>query len=378
MSKQRNTGAWLPGDPVGHRQFFTSTKPVAGLSQFTIAYETHGQLNADRSNAILVCHAFTGDSHVLGDANEAHPTRGWWNGVVGPGEAIDTDRYFVVASNVLGGCQGSTGPSSIDPRTGKPYGSNFPQVSISDMVVAQGELQKHLGIDQWLCVAGGSMGGFQALDWATHFPRRTQSVVLLSSGFAVTDHQLRVQREGQEFITRDAGFQDGNYYDTEQGPNEGLGTARVHDMWHYRTSTFFRSRFADDQLRSYMEHHRDRITSRFDANTYLTLSRAMDNYYVDMQFGNERAAFSRIQANALVVGNAQDTLYPLELQVELAKALRAHGSGWVDFETVDSIKGHDAFLAEPEQVSELLGPFLHRQLELGATDKSIGVAALER
>ena len=227
------TGAWLPGMPLGRRNLATVVADRSfhlegggSLPEVVVAYETWGTLAPDASNAVLVCHALTGDSHAAGRAGEGHPTEGWWDGLIGPGQALDTDRYFVVCSNVLGGCQGTTGPASIDPRTAKPYGSTFPVVTIRDMVRVQALLATHLGIDKWASVIGGSMGGMQVLEWAAMFPDRVSSILSIATSASASAQQIAWSMVGRRAILADPAFNGGDYYDAAPGHGPGQSEAR--------------------------------------------------------------------------------------------------------------------------------------------------------
>ncbi|MGH2684551.1 MAG: homoserine O-acetyltransferase family protein, partial [Actinomycetota bacterium] len=218
------TGAWRPGDPLGRRRLFElgPDRPFAlegggVLRDVTIAYETWGELDATGSNAVLVCHALTGDSHATGDMGPGHPSPGWWNGMIGPGLALDTNRHFIVCANVLGGCQGSTGPASSHPDTGRPYGSSFPVVSVRDMVRTQAKLADHLGVSRWLTVIGGSMGGMQVLEWGVMFPERVVSLIPVATAAAASAQQIAWWSTGRRIIHLDPRWRDGEYYDARPG-----------------------------------------------------------------------------------------------------------------------------------------------------------------
>src|SRR5690606_4781023 len=292
------TGAWREGDPVGHRQF-APIRPGRAfhlegggrLRDVTVAYETFGRLAPERDNAILVCHALTGDSHVAGRSGDGHPAAGWWDEMVGPGRPLDTDRYFVVCSNVLGGCQGTTGPASIDPSTDKPRGSSFPVVSIRDMVRAQAQLADHLGIDCWHSVIGGSMGGMQVLEWGVMYPDRCRSLVPIATAAAATAQQIAYSSIERQAIALDPLWRGGDYYDAADGdgPHRGLALARSLAQVTYRTDEVFNERFdrrvveRDEfqlwnrfSVEGYLDYHGLKLARRFDANSYLLLAKAMD------------------------------------------------------------------------------------------------------
>jgi homoserine O-acetyltransferase len=366
------TGAWRDGDPPGRRQFATVFADRAHvlecceqLGPVTVAYETWGTLAADRSNAVLVLHALTGDSHAAGPAGPGHRHAGWWDEIVGPGRAIDTDRFFVVCPNVLGGCQGTTGPASIDPATGRPFGSRFPIITIRDQVVVEAALADRLGIGVWAAVVGGSMGGQRALEWAVSFPERVPRAVVLASGARATAEEIALCSLQIRAIEADPRFQGGDYYDAEpgEGPWRGMSIARGIGQVSYRSEAEFDERFgrgrqADEEplsggryaVESYLEYHGAKLADRFDANTYVVLSRAMNHHDVGRGRGGIRAALGRITADVTLAGISSDHLYPLRLQHELA-AYIPHHSG---VEVIESISGHDGFLTESEAVGKVI------------------------
>jgi homoserine O-acetyltransferase/O-succinyltransferase len=362
------TGAWREGDPVGHRRF-ARLGPLAleradTLPSVTIAYETWGELAPDASNAVLVLHALTGDSHVLGDAGPGHPTAGWWPGVVGPGAAIDTDRWFVVAPNMLGGCQGSTGPASLAPD-GREWGARFPYLTIRDQVAAQQALADHLGIPSWVAVVGGSMGGMQALEWAVGAPDRVQRVAVLAAPPLAGADSIALDSVQAEAIRMDPAFSGGDYYDAPdgKGPHRGLALARRMALLNYRSPSELDDRFARSwqsgisplggggvfAVESYLGFHGNKFTRRFDANSYLTLVAAMDSHDVGRDRGGVEAALGRATATALVLGVDTDRLYPVAGQRSIAAGLRGALDG-PEPVVLASPYGHDAFLIETEAV----------------------------
>ena len=366
------TGAWREGDPPGRRQFvtlFESRSHVleAGgfLAPMTVAYETWGTLNAERDNAVLVLHALTGDSHASGPPGPGHLEAGWWNDIVGPGKAVDTNRFFVVCPNVLGGCQGTTGPASIDPVTQTPYGSRFPVITIRDQVVVEASLADTLGIDVWASVIGGSMGGQRALEWAVSFPERVPRAVVIAAGARATAEEIALSSLQIRAIEADPRFNGGDFYGAEvgEGPWRGMCLARGIGQVSYRTEEEFDERFgrgrqADEQplkggryaVESYLEYHGEKLAFRFDANTYIALSRAMNHHDVGRGRGGIAAALSRVRGDITIAGISSDRLYPLRLQHELA-ALIPGASG---VEVVQSISGHDGFLTESEAVGKII------------------------
>ncbi|MBS1836645.1 MAG: homoserine O-acetyltransferase [Actinobacteria bacterium] len=376
------SGAWRPGRPPAGRRFATVTDPTSGrpfrlegggtLTEVEVAYETFGEMAPDCSNAVLVCHALTGDAHVSGRSGPGQPTPGWWDALVGPGLPLDTDRWFVVCTNVLGGCQGTTGPASSEPATGRPYGSRFPVVSIRDMVRVQALLADHLGIRRWRAVVGGSMGGMQALEWATMFPDRVGSLVVASTTAAASAQQIAWSHIGRMAIQADPRFRGGDYYDAPDGdgPHRGLAVARMCAQVTYRSDEVFTERFHRTLLdrldftlgplfdiEGYLDYHGLKLARRFDANSYIRLNRAMDLHDVARGRGSTEAALARISAPALVAAVRSDGLYPPIQQHVLADGIRSVGGEvtWVD---IDSPHGHDGFLIETTQLSEPLRTFL--------------------
>lgn len=388
------TGAWRPGDDPGHRRFFTFAATDSGghgrrfavdsgatLSDITVAYETFGRLAPDASNAVLLCHAWTGDSHVAGPAGRGHATPGWWDVMVGPGMPIDTDRWFVVCPNVLGGCQGSTGPASPHPDDGEPYGSRFPVITIRDMVRAQARLADHLGIARWHTVIGGSMGGMQVLEWAVMYPERVGALVPIATCMQATAQQIAWGAIGRRAIALDPRWRGGDYYDAApgDGPGEGLAIARMVAQVTFRSDNVFtdrfgrniaqRSRFGDRfglwqqfEVERYLEHHGTKLGHRFDTNSYLVIGKAMDLHDVARGRWHLEEAMSRIQSPCLAIGISSDMLYPSYQQRQIVELLGSVGveAGYAE---IDSPHGHDAFLINFDQIAGPVADFLeHRKL----------------
>lgn len=377
------SGNWKEGDPPGNRQFFHFDKQrwfvlECGfhLEEITVAYETWGTLNEDKSNAILLCHALTGDSHVAGEVGPGHPTPGWWNDLVGEGKAIDTNRYFVVATNVLGGCQGTTGPSSIDPKTGKPHGPRFPVVTIRDMVRVQEKLSNHLGIGQWLSIIGGSMGGMQVLEWAVLFPDRLKSAVPIATACAASSWQIAFSAIGRRAIALDPRWDGGDYYGAPdgKGPHAGLATARAIGMVSYRTDEILDLRFSRElvnpfnvfghwdrfRIESYLDYQGEKLAHRFDANSYILLNKAMDLHDLARHRpGSLSDVVAHIQVPVLCLSINSDILYPPRQQREIMDIINETG-GKCELVEIDSPYGHDSFLLESEQVGLALMEFLEK------------------
>jgi homoserine O-acetyltransferase len=364
------TGAWRPGDPPGSRRFASicADPPLAlraggRLGPITVAYETWGTLDSNASNAVLVLHALTGDSHAAGPPGPGHGEIGWWDAIIGSGRAIDTDQFFVVAPNVLGGCQGTTGPSSINPETGAPYGSQFPTITIRDQIAVEAALADSLGIERWACVVGGSMGGQRALEWSVTYPERVPHAVIVACGAAATAEQIALCSLQIRSIQNDPSFNGGDYYSQPRGPSCGLELARGIGQVSYRTELEFDQRFnrghQNDEhpfaggqytVESYLHYHGDKLVRRFDANTYIVLSQVMNHHDVGRGRSGIAAALGRITGRVTLAGISSDRLYPLRLQDELAELI-PNNSG---VHVVDSMSGHDAFLTEHEAVGKIV------------------------
>lgn len=368
------SGAWRPGDAPGRRRFCDLgdllLESGITLPEVRLAYETWGELAPDASNAVLVLHALTGDSHVRGPAEDGHPTAGWWDHLVGPGLPIDTDRWFVIAPNVLGGCQGSTGPAS-DAPDGRRWGSRFPHVSVRDQVEAELALAQRLGIDGWALVIGGSMGGMRALEWAVGHPDRVDRLAVIAGGAAASADQIAWSSAQAAAIRSCDGFAGGDYYDAPdgRGPQKGLGVARRIAHTTYRTAEELADRFDNRrraepdgryEVSSYLDHHADKLIRRFDANSYLVLTAAMDGHDVGRDRGGIAAALARVTARTLVVGVDTDRLFPLSMSERIAE-----GIDDARFHVIHSVLGHDGFLVDSpalaDWIRDLLGGRSGRQ-----------------
>jgi homoserine O-acetyltransferase len=341
------------------------------LPSLVIAYETYGKLNREKSNAILICHALSGDAHAAG-FHEGDQKPGWWDTLIGPGKAFDTDRYYVICSNVIGGCKGSTGPSSINPATGKPYGITFPVITIRDMVNLQALLIDHLGIDRLFAAAGGSMGGMQVLQWAVTWPERIEKAIVIASTAYSTPQQIAFNEVGRKAIISDPDWKHGDYYGTSV-PVHGLALARMIGHITYLSDASMHARFGralqgrdrvgfdfstEFQVESYLHHQGDTFTRRFDANSYLYITKAID--YFDLAQGGSLAdALSGVKASFLVISVSSDWLYPPYQSQEIVAALTANDRE-VHYCEISSNYGHDAFLLESGQITYLIGRFLSR------------------
>jgi homoserine O-acetyltransferase len=371
------SGAWRTGDDPGDRQFVAIGDVLlesgVTLPGVTIAYESWGELNADASNAILILHALTGDSHVIGPAKAGHPTAGWWSGLVGPGKPLDPADWFVVAPNMLGGCQGSTGPASQAPD-GREWGSRFPYLSIRDQVEAQRAFSDAIGVTRWAAALGGSMGGMQALEWAITHPERVERVAVLAAPPLSSADQIALNAVQSEAIRTDPAFAGGDYYDAPDGggPHRGLALARRMALLNYRSPTELNDRFERSwqsglsplggggvfAVESYLGFHGNKFTRRFDANSYLVLVDAMNSHDIGRDRGGTVAALGRATAKALVLGIDSDRLFPVPGQEIIAKHLAGNIDGDVPV-VIESPFGHDAFLIE----DALVGAELRRLLE---------------
>jgi homoserine O-acetyltransferase len=366
------------------------------LHPVRIAYETYGTLAPARDNVVLVCHALSGDAHAAGlsRVTPAASTRdgfaaedrdrtsrqglGWWDGMIGPGKAFDTDRYYVVSTNLLGGCGGTTGPSSIDPASGRPYGSDFPVITVADMVRAQRAFLEALGIERLAAVAGGSLGGMQAFEWALLYPDRVDAIVAIASTHALQPQGLAWNAIARNAIMADPDWQGGHYYGTGRKPDAGMGVARMVGHMTYLSAEALddkfarRLQFADDirytftepefEIENYLRRQADNFVRRFDANTYLYTSRALTYFDLARQYGGGSLvrALRAMEARTLLIAFSSDWLYPPAGSEEIAGALRALGKE-VALEIIDAPYGHDCFLLEEARQTPMIREFLARE-----------------
>jgi homoserine O-acetyltransferase len=376
VGKPKATGAWRDGDPTGDRSFANLgtllLESGKELSQVKLAFESWGTLNEDASNAVLVLHALTGDSHAVGKASKEHPTEGWWSELIGPGLAIDTDKYFVVAPNVLGGCQGSTGPASLD-KSGKEHGSRFPYLSIRDQVSAQVVLSDLLQIDSWHAIIGGSMGGMHVLEWAITYAKRVNRIAVIAAPAVTSADQIALNSVQIEAIKTDPNFAKGNYYDAKAGlgPHAGLALARRMALLNYRSPSELNERFDRSwqseisplgdggrfAVVSYLDFHGNKFTRRFDANSYITLLEAMNSHDIGRGRKSAKVALNKIRAKTLVIGIDSDRLFPIENQRFIAENISSELVGG-KLQTIKSEYGHDGFLIEHKTVGPLLAKLL--------------------
>jgi len=368
-------------------QYFTFAEPGnemvlesgAKLGPITLAYETYGTLGPDGRNAILICHALSGDAHAAGRHSDQDRKPGWWDAMIGPGKAFDTNKYFVVCSNVLGGCMGSTGPSATNPATGKPYGLDFPIITVADMVRAQRELVAFLGIQELLSVAGGSMGGMQTLEWATRYPDFVRSAMVIASTHLSGAQQIAFDAVGRNAIQADPSFDNGQYYEGEP-PTQGLGIARMLAHITYLSDESMRAKFGrrlkiqqgenlldTDQFRyefdsefaveTYLDYQGKQFVNRFDANTYLYVTKAMDYFDISSRFGSLDGAMAEIKSKTLVLAFSSDWLYPPYQSEQIVYALSRNEKD-VTYCNIHSAYGHDAFLLEVDVMEKIISGFL--------------------
>lgn len=364
-----------PSSPVVHFDERAPLKLACQqlLAPFSIAYQTYGTLNAAKSNAILICHALTGDQYVA-STNPVTQKPGWWETLVGPGKPVDTNRFFIICPNILGGCMGSTGPASNNPKTGRPYGLDFPVITIGDMVDAQVRLIDHLGIGQLFAVIGGSMGGMQVLDWAARYKDRVFAAVPIAAAAWHSSQNIAFHEVGRQAVMADPDWQGGNYYASGKVPSTGLAVARMAAHITYLSEEALHRKFgrslqdrsevtfsfnADFQVESYLRYQGSAFVDRFDANSYLYITRAMD--YFDLRDGNHQVladAFRGTKTRFCVVSFTSDWLYPTKESRTIVQALNAVAAN-VSFVEIESDKGHDAFLLEEPEFFETVRGFLN-------------------
>jgi homoserine O-acetyltransferase len=338
------------------------------LGPITIAYEMYGELNTEKSNAVLVLHALSGDAHAAG-FHRGNKEPGWWNNLIGPTKGIDTNKYFVICSNVLGGCKGSTGPSSFNPKTGRPYATDFPLVTIGDMVEAQRRLIDHLGIEKLLVVVGGSMGGMQVLQWMVSYPERIRAAIPIATTMKHTPQQIAFNEVGRQAVMADPNWKNGSYYGCSV-PARGLAVARMIGHITYMSDVSMAKKFgrrikpqkepfkfsADFEVEGYLRYRGDNFVKRFDANSYLYITKAIDNFNI-LNGHSLGRIFSGLRAKVLVLAFKSDWLYPAYQSQEIAKACKLAGVD-ASYCEISSTYGHDAFLLEIDQETQLISNFL--------------------
>lgn len=374
----------VSNDSVGlvETQFVTLFEPPNGLvvkdgsvlGPVTVAYETYGELSANCDNAIFVCHALTGNAHAAGRHSADDRKPGWWESFIGPGKGLDTNKYFVICANALGGCQGTTGPSSVNPETGKRYCAQFPVITIEDMVTVHRALVRHLGVDRLLAVIGGSLGGMQVLEWAAKYPDEIDAAIVIAAAANLSAQGIAFNTVGRRAILADPFFQDGDYYDADNGPKYGLALARMlahitylseasiemkfgRRLQHSDQFAFDLMRETEFQIESYLHYQGQRFVERFDANSYLHLTKAMDYFHLAENYGSLQTAIGRTDARFLVVSYTTDWLFPSGQSQDIVNALIASQRD-VTYLEFESPYGHDAFLIEADRLAEMVAPFL--------------------
>lgn len=343
------------------------------LPEYTVAYETYGELNENKDNALLVLHALTGDAHAAGWHSEEDKKPGWWNDMIGPDKAFDTNKYFVISSNILGGCSGTTGPCSINPNTNRKYGLDFPIITIEDAAKVQKKLVDFLGVKK-VIVAGGSMGGMQVLEWAITYADMVNACIVIASSSKLSAQGIAFNAVGRNAILSDPNFNNGNYYDAEKQPEKGLAIARMVGHITYLCEDAMQTKFArrfqdkdksdfdfniDFQVESYLEHQGQTFVDRFDANSYLYVTKAMDLYDAAQKYGSLAEAFKKTSAKFLIISFTSDWLFPTAQSKEIVNALiKAHKD--VSFCEIESPCGHDAFLLEFKTQTKIIKKFLSK------------------
>lgn len=375
---------------IVEKKFFTFAEPPdefvlesgKKLGPITLAYETYGELNENRTNAILLFHALSGDSHAAGKYSGDDKKTGWWDNLVGPGKAFDTDKFFVLCSNVIGGCQGSTGPSSINPETGKPYGLSFPIITIRDMVTAQTHLLDHLGIKKVFATAGGSMGGMQVLRFAVSYPDRVEVAIPIATAAKSSPQSMGFSEVGRRAVMSDPNFNGGDYYGKEI-PRNGLALARMVGHITYLSDESMQEKFGrklrnkekpsfkfdvDFEVQSYLRHKGDTFVDRFDPNSYLYITKAIDYFDLPIETGSLVKTFEKVKASHLVISFSADWLYPSYQSKEIVRALMLNGVD-VTYCEIDSNYGHDAFLLDEGEISIVIKNYLDNSAKrLGILD----------
>jgi len=376
MTENNNTG-------IVETHYFTFGEPPdellllhgERLGPVTVAYETYGILNEKKNNAILINHALSGSAHAAGYYSASDKNPGWWDVYIGPGKAFDTEKYYIICSNIIGGCSGSTGPASINPQTGIHYGTDFPQVTISDMVNVQYYLIKHLGIEKLLAVAGGSMGGMQALQWTISYPEMVNSCIAIATAASLSAQGIAFNEVGRQAIFNDPNWSRGVYYDGEF-PRAGLSLARMIGHITYLSEKHMHEKFgrnfqspaldvndlsSEYMVESYLRHQGIKFVERFDANSYIYITRAIDHFDLKKDFGGDLvAAFENVEANFLVISFTSDWLYPSDRSRDIVRALRVNGKN-VNYTDIATDNGHDSFLLPNDITEKYISNFLKNE-----------------
>ncbi len=359
--------------PLFEPPYPLKTAAGATIGPITVAYETYGRLSPRRDNAIFVCHALTGDAHAAGLHAPDDRKPGWWDGFIGPGKGIDTDEYFVICANILGGCQGTTGPGSLNAMLGRPYGRMFPVITVRDIVEVHSALVRHLGIEKLLATIGGSLGGFQVLEWAARFPEQLTAALVIAAGAKLSAQGIAFNTVGRRAIYADPQYRNGEYYGDE-GPRYGLALARMLAHITYLSESSIEKKFGrrlqhstsfaynllqetEFQIESYLHYQGDRFVERFDANSYLYLTKAMDYFDLSESYGSLTDAFAHSDVRFLVVAYDSDWLFPTSQSKELVQAMTETGRH-VSFAELPTPFGHDSFLIDMDSLQSLVAPFL--------------------
>jgi homoserine O-acetyltransferase len=345
------------------------------LERYTLVYETYGELNANRSNAILICHALSSDHHAAGHHAGEDEASGWWENLIGPGKPIDTNKFFIVSSNNLGGCNGSTGPSSINPETEQPYGPDFPIVTVRDWVEAQKRLSDYLGIEQWAAVVGGSLGGMQAVQWGLSYPEGLRYAIVIASAAKLSAQNIGFNDVARQAIRTDPDFHNGNYYQHNTSPKRGLRVARMLGHITYLSDDLMAEKFGRNlrkkskfdyefnpefEVESYLRYQGDQFVNRFDANTYLLMTKALDYFDPAADHdGDLSKAFANITASFLVVSFSSDWRFSIERSREIVRALQSNKLN-VSYAEIDARHGHDSFLLDIEDYTQVMFAYLNR------------------
>ncbi len=357
-------------------EYIEVTEPITlvsgkTLEKIRIAYEMYGKLNEEKTNVILICHALSGDAHAAGYHTPNDKKPGWWDGMIGPDKSFDTNKYCVICSNFLGSCNGTTGPSSINPKTNKPYGLTFPIITIKDMVNVQKILLDKLGIKKIFCVTGGSIGGMQVLEWAISYPDMVKLAIPIATTSSLSAQGIAFNEVGRQAIMMDPNWNNGNYYDSDKKPDKGLSLARMIGHITYLSDDIMDIKFArrlqnrsqlgfdfltEFQVESYLHHQGSTFIKRFDANSYLYITKAMDYFDLAAEYGSLENAFANVQAAFLVISFSTDWLFPSSESKEIVRALR-YCNKEVSYSEIQSLYGHDAFLLEFEKMKILIKSF---------------------
>lgn len=357
------------------------------LPSYTLVYETYGELNDQKSNAILICHALSSDHHAAGHHQGEDKATGWWENLIGPGKPIDTNRFFVVSSNNLGGCSGSTGPSSINPDTGQPYGPDFPIVTVRDWVEAQTRLSDLLGIEQWAAVVGGSLGGMQAVQWSISYPDRLRHAVVIASAARLSAQNIGFNDVARQAIRTDPGFHDGNYYQHNTSPERGLRVARMLGHITYLSDDLMADKFGrslrhkskfdyefnpEFEVESYLRYQGDQFVDRFDANTYLLMTKALDYFDPASEHdGDLAAALAPATADFLVISFSSDWRFSIERSREIVRALQSNKLN-VSYAEIEATQGHDSFLLDIPDYLSVMTAYLNRIADQSKTEGGVG------